>query len=284
MHLDFGILDLLSKFCSLGEGVLIVLHGEKIFLDLSQVFLQVLLLLDFTILQVGHQLDFLVMSGFVLLVTPFLRSLHDFVLLVGILRIFAIASERAHFTVKGRRLLDVFIDHGFKLILIALHLLRRLILLLLELLGLLLDNLGLSVQNELLSFDLERLFAQLVELPVKVSPHLRVLCLEQADVLMTALVIVVETADARLLLVLQHFLFQNFELKFHKVNLLLQVHDVLVLAVALVRINAELARGLLALLLPAEIHCDSRLVSSIVAEGATTSEIGTAFQIAASYS
>ena len=66
-------------------------------------------------------------------------------------------------------------------------------------------------------------------------------------------------------------------------NLLLQVNNVLVLTVAFVGIYAQLAWGLLALLLPTEVHRDSRLVSGIVTEGATTSEIRTAFQIAASY-
>ena len=52
--------------------------------------------------------------------------------------------------------------------------------------------------------------------------------------LVARLVVVVERADPRLLLVFDYFFLQNFKFKFHEVNLLLEVYDVLILKTLLV--------------------------------------------------
>ena len=65
-------------------------------------------------------------------------------------------------------------------------------------------------------------------------------------------------------------------------DLLLEVDDVFVFRVD-VGVVAQLARGLLPLVLSTEIHRHSRLIACVIAKGATASEIGAAFQIAASY-
>jgi hypothetical protein len=54
--------------------------------------------------------------------------------------------------------------------------------------------------------------------------------------LMRRLVVVVQRANARLFLIVYHFLFQNFELELHKVDLLLQVCNIIVLGGLCVRI------------------------------------------------
>lgn len=93
---------------------------------------------------------------------------------------------------------------------------------------LLLEDLDLSVEHELLPLDLERLLGQVLDSAVEVAPHLPVLVLQQTDVLVRRLVVVVKTADSRLLFILDHLLPQNFELELHEVDLLLEVDDVLV--------------------------------------------------------
>ena len=65
-------------------------------------------------------------------------------------------------------------------------------------------------------------------------------------------------------------------------DLLLEVDDVFIGGVD-VGVVAQLTWGLLSLVLSAEIHRHGRLIACVIAKGATTSEIGTAFQIAASY-
>ena len=81
----------------------------------------------------------------------------------------------------------------------------------LELVSLFLDDFYLSIENELLSLDFESLLLQVNESLVEVSAHLAVLVLQKTDVLVRGLLVVVEAADARLLLILDHFLLQNFE-------------------------------------------------------------------------
>ena len=99
--------------------------------------------------------------------------------------------------------------------------------------------------------------------------------------LVRGLVIIIEATNAGLLLILDNLLSQNLKLKLHKVDLLLQVDDVVVGCID-VRVISELAGSLLLLLLSSEIHCDGRLITCAVAEAAST-EGSPAFERAASY-
>ena len=71
--------------------------------------------------------------------------------------------------------------------------------------------------------------------------------------LVTGLIIVVQAANAALLLIFDHLLTQDFELQFHEVDLLLQVDDVLI-GLVHVRVATELPRSELLLLLASEVH------------------------------
>jgi len=95
--------------------------------------------------------------------------------------------------------------------------------------------------------------------------------------LVRGLVVVVEAADARLLRVLNHFVAQNLKLQLHKVDLLLQVDNVLV---SLIHIGIASKQTCLRLsLLPSELHLLHGLVSTAVSVG-SASEIGTTPQVA----
>ena len=175
----------------------------------------------------------------------------------------------------------IFVIDGQGLTLVT-HIVVVVCLSILHVVGLLLDLANLSVQNEFLTLDLERLLLEHLHLVIEVFFHLSILRLEQSDMLMTGLIIVVEVTDSRLLFVFEDLLFQNFELELHKVNLLLQVNDVVILGV-LVGVHTELTWVLLALILPTEVHHRGRIVASIAAEGASTTEVGSTFQRTAAY-
>lgn len=281
LRLNFGEFDGFPQLGRLRQGILVVLHGKEILLNLRQFFLQLCLLLLLPLLEVGHEHDFLVMARLALLIVALLGELLDGVGFVRGLRLVKVIVEVAHVAFQGDLLLSVVLCCQGELLSLVSHILIEVSFLLLELLSLFLDNLELRVEDELLALDLERLLLELIECPVEVALHLRILILEQADVLVAGLVVVVQTTDTRLLLVLQNLLFQNLQLELHKVDLLLQVDNVLVLRVN-VWIITQLARCLLFLLLAAEIHGHSRLIALVAAKGATTSEIRSAFQITAS--
>ena len=82
-------------------------------------------------------------------------------------------------------------------------------LLLLDLVVLRYHDVDLRVEHELLPDDLELVLVELLDLLVVVSPHLLVLLLEERDVLEAGLLVVEETADARFLLIFNHFLLQD---------------------------------------------------------------------------
>ena len=84
-------------------------------------------------------------------------------------------------------------------------------------------DVDLRVKHKLLSNDLKLELVKLLNLLVVVSAHLLILLLQERYVLEAGLFIIKEAADARLLLILDDFLFQYLELKLHEVNLLLQV-------------------------------------------------------------
>ena len=125
---------------------------------------------------------------------------------------------------------------------------------------LLFEDFYLGVQHELLPLDFETLLGQVIDLLVKVSPHLPILVLEQADVLVTGLVVVVETANPAFLRIFQHLLFQYFQLQVHEVDLLLQVYDVFVCFVN-VWVSSELAWLSSAFVLPTQLHPRDRIVA-----------------------
>ena len=81
----------------------------------------------------------------------------------------------------------------------------------LELVSLLLDDFYLSIEDEFLSLDFESLLLQVNESLVKITAHLAVLVLQETNVLVRGLLVVVEAANARLLLIFDHFLLQYFE-------------------------------------------------------------------------
>ena len=79
--------------------------------------------------------------------------------------------------------------------------------------------------------------------------------------LVAGFVIVVQAADAGFFLVLDDLLFQNFQFKFHEVNLLLQVGDVLALGVLNVRVRAH--QAFVFFVLAVELHFDCRFVVAL---------------------
>ena len=201
---------------------------------------------------------------------------------MSVLSLLAIIGQFAHLTFLSILLLaEVFCGELEILSFISLDLVE-LALKFLELLCLVLDNLGLRVEHKLLALDLKRLLVQLVERPIEVSLHLCILRLEQTQVLVARLVVVVQAANARLLLVLEHLLFQDFQLELHEVDLLLKVHDVIVFFVSHIRIVAQLAGRLLPFVLTSEVHCHGGAIACVVAEGPPASKIGATFQITAS--
>ena len=123
----------------------------------------------------------------------------------------------------------------------------------LELVSLFLDDFYLSIENELLSLNFKSLLLQVNESLVEVTAHLAILVLQKTDVLVRGLLVVVEAADARLLLILDHFLLKYFEFQLHEVDLLLQIDDVLVCVID-VWILAESTWLWCALFLASEVH------------------------------
>ena len=79
--------------------------------------------------------------------------------------------------------------------------------------------------------------------------HLRILSLEEIDVLVRGLIVVEEGTDAGLLLVFVDFLSEDFQFKLHEMNLLLQVDDVLLRLLFIIRVATKgLTRAALLLL------------------------------------
>jgi hypothetical protein len=123
----------------------------------------------------------------------------------------------------------------------------------------------LTAQHKLLAHCLEPLLLELILSFVGVFAHLGVLLLEEVDVHVTGLVIVEESTNARLLLILNNFFFQDFHLELHKVHLLLQIGDVFVCCIISVDVGAEVR--LVTLVLTVELHLDSRLVAHCLLNG-----------------
>ena len=196
----------------------------------------------------------------------------QFVLQVRQLRLVAMVVQRPQVSFEVDLLFSVLSIHHCQLTLLASCSLRELSFKVFELLSLLLDNFDLSIEDKLLAFDFERLLVQIVDLFVEVSLHLRILAFKQADMLVRCLVVIVQTANARLLLVLDDLLPENLQLKFHEVDLLLQVDDVFVCRVD-IGVGAKLTRCKLLFLLTTEVHGRSAVVTRAATEGTSPSEI-----------
>ena len=221
------------------------------------------------------------MAAFVLLIEGLVFVLVQLVLQVSLLVLVSQVVKLAKITFHISLVLCVLAIHNAKLAMLSARLLREVGLVVLQLLGLLFDDLDLSVENELLTLDLKTLLVQVLQVPIKVALHLSVLCLQQTDMLMRCFIVIVETANARLLLILDDLLAQDLQLKLHEVDLLLQVDDVIVGGVD-VGVLAKLTRCQLFFLLSAEIHRNCGIVSGVIAE-ATATKVATPFQTAASY-
>ena len=83
-----------------------------------------------------------------------------------------------------------------QLALLVTHFLGETLLIALQLLRLLLDDLELGIEHEFLTFHLKALLGQVLEISIEITSHLRILILEEADMLMRGLVVVVHAADA----------------------------------------------------------------------------------------
>jgi len=90
-------------------------------------------------------------------------------------------------------------------------------------------SIDLGIQDELFANNVKLHFAQFLLPLIKIFSHLHVLGLEKVDMLMRCLLIIEEAANAGLFLILNNFLLQDFELKLHKVDLLLKISNVFVL-------------------------------------------------------
>ena len=166
-----------------------------------------------------------------LLLTLLLPILQHLVLVVFVPRAQNVRFKRAKLTFQIATLRARVVHLAVQLLQVNLHLARVFVFLVAQILVLLLHDLNLGVEDELLPLDLQLRLGLLLNYAFKLAAHLLVLCLKQVDVLVTRLVVVVERADATLALVLDHLVPQNLHFQLHKVNLLLQVADVLVLHV-----------------------------------------------------
>lgn len=253
LSLYFGRLNLVTQAFALSQGVLVVFHAVEVFFDLDEGSLQVGELFLLASLQRCVQRDLLIVTLLLNIVKGDFFVLVDLMLIVGLFRVLQVVVELSGLSLELHLLVDVQPDGLIEAASFVARLLLELLLHRFQFLHLLLDYRDLGVKHEALAFDLERLLGQLLHLSVEIFAHLRVLSLEQAYVLVRALVIVVEASDTRLCLVLIHLLLQNLEFQRHEVNLLLQIDDVLIGSV-FVRVLAEHPRLRRALLLAPELH------------------------------
>ena len=182
-----------------------------------------------------------------------LLVLRDLVLEMDGLGPISVVCELSALTLDGELGATVFLARAREVALHGSMVIDKIGFFILELVSLFLDDFYLSIENELLSLNFKSLLLQVNESLVEVSAHLAVLVLQKTDVLVRGLLVVVEAADARLLLVLDHFLLQYFQFQLHEVDLLLQIDDVLVCVVD-VWILAQGTRLRGALFLASEVH------------------------------
>lgn len=133
-----------------------------------------------------------------------------------------------------------------------------------------------------MTLNFESLLSQVLQVAVEVTFHLRVLCLEKGYMLVTRLIVIIKVAYARLLLIFDYLFTQNFKLKLHEVDLLLQIDDVIVHGVH-VGVGSQLAWILLLFFLSSEVHRHRRIISTAVAEGASSRKIASFLQSTATF-
>jgi len=80
---------------------LVVLHGQEIFLDLSQVLLKIGEFFFFFNLKSSHKFDFLVVTRLSLFVVAFLCVLENLVILISVLSVRTVIAQITHFTFKS---------------------------------------------------------------------------------------------------------------------------------------------------------------------------------------
>ena len=87
------------------------------------------------------------------------------------------------------------IDYFFEVVFLLSSLFGEMSLGVFEGLGLLFNDFDLRVQYKLLTFHFERLLIQINNLLIVITSHLRILSLQQTNMLVTGLIIVIETAN-----------------------------------------------------------------------------------------
>jgi hypothetical protein len=132
---------------------------------------------------------------------------------------------------------------------------------LIELLHLSSNRVDLGVQDELLTKNVKSRLLQLLFFLFKVLAHLHVLSLKKQNVLVRSLLIIEQGSNTGLLLVLNYLFFQDFELQFHEMDLLLKVGNVFILNRG-IRILTECCLSVF--VLTAELHGIGRFVVWVV--------------------
>ena len=188
-----------------------------------------------------------------------LAILQHLVVVVFVTRAQNVRFECAKFTFEITSLRSRVSHFAVQFLQVDLHLGGVFVFLVAQILVLLLHDLNLGIEDELLPLDLQLRLGLLLNYAFKLAAHLLVLRLEQVNVLVGGLVVVVERANATLALVLNHLVAQDLHFQLHKVNLLLQVADVLVLHIH-VRVRSQRARFWSASVLPAEVHFNRRRI------------------------
>ena len=283
LDLYLSSLDLVSQSRCLSQRPLVILQRQEVLFNLFQVTLEFILLLLLLVFECSNECDLLVVAFLPLLFEGHLLVLVDFVLVVDGIRLMPVVAELFAIAFKVHLLATIFTVGLHELTLALAGLIVEFALVALQLGHLILQDVELRVQNELLTFNLQGTLCHFLDVLVEVSFHLRVLRLQQADVLVGCFIIIVKIADAGFLLVFLNFFAENFELKLHKVDLLLQVDDVIICCVD-VGVVSDLAWSLLAFVLAAEVHHRGGLISRTVSERAPCYEVAAAFKATLGYS
>ena len=135
----------------------------------------------------------------------------------------------SHISVKGRPDFASSFHLGFNFVQILLRFLFIILLFLLQSFHLCSDGIDLRVVDILSALHVDHLVVFLVFQDLEVPPHRDVLRLEKVDMLMRGLLIVEKPTNTRVAFIIDNFLLQDFELKLHKVDLLLEVGNILIL-------------------------------------------------------
>ena len=121
----------------------------------------------------------------------------------------------------------------------------------------------LRIKNKALALNLQGGLCRLSHFTIKVFLHLCILSFKHADMLVWALLVVEHATDTRLFLIFDHLLLENFELECHKVDLLLQIDNIVVSCI-FVWILSNYTRC--ALILSTELHLMHWVVVCVVSK------------------